>query len=437
MVSPRISNLKFSNHRPSYRRTLSRLLGCLSLGAFTFLAACGGSSSSSNHSTTPPPTGNNVQAIAVNGGPVAGQIYPDAAFTSVTVCAPGTSTCQTIDGILVDTGSSGLRILASALTGTFPNVAISGNNAYNCVNFIDGSYLWGPMVQADIEMGGEKTSSASVQLIENPSGFTVPVACSQGGVNEDTQSGLGANGILGVGMEPTDCYIDGQSPCVSTPGFSPPPAYFTCGTTGNCQTSFVPLAQQLINPVVGFSTDNNGVIIELQSVDGAAATATGSMIFGIGTQSNNALGSATVFTVDPTDDNFTTNFNNQSLIDSFIDSGSNGLFFQDAIPQCSVDTGFYCPSSTLNLSAQNVGANDAQSTVNFSVDNAIQTNSSDTAFANLAGPAPGASGTCSTNNPNACIFDWGLPFFFGRNVYVAIDGQAAPSGTPAAPWWAY
>jgi hypothetical protein len=416
------------------QRALARFLGCVAIGALAFLAACGGSSSSSNNTNPPPPTGNNVQSIAVDGGPVAGQIYPDAAFTSVTLCAPGTSTCQTVDGILVDTGSSGLRVLASAITGTFPNVTISGNNAYDCVNFIDGSYLWGPMVQADIEMAGEKASSASVQLIENPT-FTIPSTCSNGGVNEDTQSALGANGILGVGQEPTDCYIDGVSPCLSTVSTSPPPVYYTCAATGSCQASFVPVAQQVINPVIGFSTDNNGVIIELPSVSDAAASVAGSMIFGIGTESNNALGSATVFTVDPTDDDITTNFNSVTLAGSFIDSGSNGLFFQDAIPQCSQDPGFYCPGSTLNLSAQNVGANKAQNTVSFSVDSALQNDSGDSAFSNLAGPI--ATGTCSPSNPNACTFDWGLPFFFDRSVYVSIDGQTMPSGSPAAPWWGY
>jgi Protein of unknown function (DUF3443) len=417
------------------QRTLVRSAGCITIGALVLLSvACGGSSNSSNQSTTTTTSGNNVQSIAVNGGPVAGQIYPDAAFTSVTLCVPGTSTCQTVDGILVDTGSSGLRVLASALTGTFPNVTISGDNAYDCVNFIDGSFLWGPMEQADIEMGGEKASSASFQLIENPT-FTIPSSCSNGGVNEDTQSALGANGILGVGQEPTDCYIDGVSPCLSTVSTSPPPVYYTCGTSGNCQASFVPVAQQVINPIIGFSTDNNGVIVELPSVNDAAASVTGSMIFGIGTQSNNALGSATVFTVDPTDDDITTNFNSVSLTGSFIDSGSNGLFFQDAIPQCSQDSGFYCPGSTLNLSAQNVGANKAQNTVNFSVDSAIQNDSGDSAFSNLAGPI--ATGTCTPTNLNACTFDWGLPFFFNRNVYVSIDGQTVPSGSPAAPWWAY
>ena len=51
------------------------------------------------------------------------------------------------------------------------------------------------------------------------------------------------------------------------------------------------------------------------------------------------------------------------------------------------------------------------------------------------------------NNPNANVFgqlggpnsiagfDWGLPFFYGRNVYTAIQGKSAPGGT--APYWAY
>jgi hypothetical protein len=34
------------------------------------------------------------------------------------------------------------------------------------------------------------------------------------------------------------------------------------------------------------------------------------------------------------------------------------------------------------------------------------------------------------------VFDWGLPFFFGKNVYSAIAGQATPAPTPT-PYWAY
>src|SRR5581483_9230831 len=56
----------------------------------------------------------NTQQIVVNAGPAGN--YFNGAFTSVTICAPGTSNCQTVDGVLVDTGSSGLRVLSSALS---------------------------------------------------------------------------------------------------------------------------------------------------------------------------------------------------------------------------------------------------------------------------------------------------------------------------------
>jgi hypothetical protein len=95
------------------------------------------------------------------------------------------------------------------------------------------------------------------------------------------------------------------------------------------------------------------------------------------------------------------------------------------MPTCpSPETGFYCPSSLLNLSATNTGTNNASSTISFSIDNAdtLFSNSADTVFPTLGGPNPGT-------------FDWGLPFFYGRNVFVAIEGKSSPGGT--GPYWAY
>jgi hypothetical protein len=66
--------------------------------------------------------------------------------------------------------------------------------------------------------------------------------------------------------------------------------------------------------------------------------------------------------------------------------------------------------------------------VSFSVGNAAsiaQTYAGDSALPLLAGPAFVTS----------TIFDWGLPFFYGRNVYAAVEQQATPGGT--GPYVAY
>jgi hypothetical protein len=187
------------------------------------------------------------------------------------------------------------------------------------------------------------------------------------------------------------------------------------------------LAQQVTNPVALFSTDNNGVIIELPAVTGGEASVSGSLVFGIGTESNNGLGSAAVYT--PGANGFlTVSYNGTSYNQSFIDSGSNGIFFLDnassGLPNCATATGFYCPSSTKGFSVTNKGNNGTSGSVAFSVANAesLFSNPADFVFADLAGP-----------NPNS--FDWGLPFFFGRNVFVAIEGKSTPS--IPGPYWAY
>ena len=391
--------------------------------SFGMLMACGGSSSSSSSSSNNmiSTSGQNVQPITVNGGPVPNFVYENAAFTSVTLCAPGTTTCQTIDGILVDTGSFGLRVLSSAVTLSLPTLGTGGSTVNDCVTFVDGSFVFGPVAQADVKLAGETASSISLQMIENPTAYSVPASCANGGTNDDTLSALGANGILGVGPEPEDC---GPACDPSTGGASPPvPAYYACSTAAGCQPTFVSVAQQVTNPVVLFTTDNNGVIMELPSASGQEASSSGSLVFGIGTQSNNQLPSSTALFRLDNEDNFTTTLNGQAITGSFLDSGSNALFFPDSsIPTCSDLTFFFCPTSTVSLTATNTGTNGASNQVSFTVGNADQMSGSDAVLPALAGP-------------NSAGFDWGLPFFYGRNVYTAIDGQSTPSG--AGPYWAY
>ena len=215
------------------------------------------------------------------------------AFVTVTVCIPGTATCQTIDHVLVDTGSSGLRLLSAAGGGEL-NIALpqandsSGNPLYECLAFLDG-YTWGSVATADITVAGEKASAAAVHVvIPSSSSPAPPQSCvsqnpPMGNGNEgDSLMAFGSNGILGVGLFQQDCGV------ACTPGFQLQPMYYDCPASGCSETS-VTLAQQVSNPVIFFASDNNGVLVQLPAVpNGGSPGVNGSLIFGIGTQSNNA-----------------------------------------------------------------------------------------------------------------------------------------------------
>jgi hypothetical protein len=152
---------------------------------------------------------------------------------------------------------------------------------------------------------------------------------------------------------------------------------------------------------------------------------TGALVYGIGTQANNALGAAKVLTVDA-NGNITTVFNGQAYASSFIDSGSNGIFFLDAattgFPLCKSSSDFYCPATLQALSATNRGVNGATAAAAFSVGNADALSDTFSAFSEIAGPNPGS-------------FDWGLGFFFGRSIYTGLEGQSTPGGP--GPYFAY
>jgi hypothetical protein len=126
----------------------------------------------------------------------------------VTICVPGTSNCQIIGGLLIDTGSVGLRILASAVTIPLPAQAGAGGAPIGeCLAFIDGSVVWGPVRTADVRLGGEVASSAPIQLIGGDGFASVPSGCSSQGTPQLTQSDFGSNGVLGIGMFRQDCGV--------------------------------------------------------------------------------------------------------------------------------------------------------------------------------------------------------------------------------------
>ncbi len=424
------------------------LTGCGGGGGGAVAGGSSSGSSSSSGGTTPTLT--NFTTVTVDAGPAALNVGANAytatniPYVTVTICAPGsTSNCQTIDHVLLDTGSVGLRLEASVLNATLlsaltTQVDGSGNGIGECYEYVD-NYVFGSVRIGDFTIGGETVAGMPLQVIgDTTGGFgTVPGSCSSsGGSNMNTVQTLGANGIIGVGLGQTDC----GSACTNTSG-SGGAIYYDCPASGcagvvtRAESTTAPF-QQLPNPVAAFAVDNNGTMLTLPSIPNAGVVSTsGTIYFGIGTQTNNGLGSATVL---PTDNSgfVTATYNGTALTNSFFDSGSNFLYFVDtSIPACTQSgySGFYCPPSPLSLSPTVTGSgNVGSASAAFTLIDAYNT----PAATSNAIPGIGVNpNTQSFSNPITNSFDFGLPFFFGHTIYTGIAGRKA--GTAKGPFFAF
>jgi hypothetical protein len=397
------------------------------------------------------PTGPNTTEIVVDSGPESGFSLGAAniPYVTVTVCTAGSSTdCVTIDHVFLDTGSVGLRVLKSVVAklslppilapATLPGTATAGH-AVECYPFVLGA-VWGGLASADVRIAAELASSLPVQLIDDsdPPSDPVPADCiasANGGLLTSSAS-LQANGILGVGMIAYDCGLT----CTTGSYTSGYALYYSCpeGGSGACVPTGLAAAMQMQNPVAHFALNNNGTVIAMPALpDLGAGIAKGRLVFGIGTQSNNQLPlTAKIYSVDANPASATYLYLNTTVgttvyADSYIDSGSNALFFDDASVaqgcQSSAGStgGWYCPPSMLTRTATVTGATGTSGRVDYSVANADALfSTSSVAFANLAGSVTQGSST----------FVWGLPFFYGRTVFTSIWGQAL---SPNGPWNAF
>lgn len=407
--------MKYANQRGRLRHGWFAM-SCI---FFMLLAGCGGAgeNASTANGNASVMRARNVQPVTVERGP-ANSI--NAIFTSVTLCVAGGGdrACQTIDHILVDTGSTGLRIMAEALAVPLaPQAGPDQKVLAECAQFADG-YTWGPIRLADVRMADERANAVPIQVIGESDFAAAPDSCSATGPALNTAAAFGANGVLGISVLRQDC----GDACAQDAYFG---AYFACAGAV-CDPATVSLERQIQNPVAMFAMDNNGSLIALPSIPAAGlAQAHGALIFGIGTQPNNALGHAEIIGVDHNTGDFSTIYNGQAYDGSFVDSGSNAIFFPGA--DFTICGNFYCPDQSQSVTAINRGTNGIDSVVSFTVANAVplvNANPGLTALDSLAGP-----------NYKTRGFDWGLPFFFGRKVFTAIEGRATPAGT--GPYIAY
>jgi Protein of unknown function (DUF3443) len=399
--------------------------------AALLMAACIRNNGPATATAPAAPTPNTV-AIAVDSGPAAvpGQI--NHLYVTVRVCAAGSQTqCANIDHVLVDTGSSGLRLVRSVLSAAAVTPAAEtdgqGQAIEECLSFVGGQ-TWGPVVQADVTLAGEHATALPIQIMDDTAtGAPPPATCGANGTLINDVAGFGADGVLGLGVFAQDC----GAACVAAT--TPQPLYYGCTSAGICTAENVALASQVTNPVWKFATDNNGVIVSLPNLQNANGDTSiqGELIFGIATQADNAL-PTTGLAVLGTDagGDITSAYNGAATtLPGLFDTGTDSYQFDDpTIAVCATGAyvGYYCPSvAPLAVYAVNtgVGTNNASSTVNFAISDPNTFVAGAAALTGLAGGG---------GSPR---FTWGMPFFYGRKVYVGIEQRAAGSYT--GPFYAY
>jgi Protein of unknown function (DUF3443) len=417
------------------------------------LAGCGGNGSNKATTTTIDNTATLTASSGLNG--LSGGIV-NGLYTTVTVCQHGSTTCATINNVQVDTGSIGLRLAQGTLGSVMLTpINVNGSQLEECIQYGDTSYSWGPLEFADVQIAGEKASNIPVQLLGQVSApapsncLTMPVNSNLPGTppgNEDTVASLGSDGILGIAGHIFDC----GNAC-TTVSFTAGYPYYIC-PNGTCQAVGVPTADQAVNPVSQFTgSDNNGVMITLPTVASSGAmSVSGTMNFGIGTRTNNALGNAKVYALDPCENFPTVTFNGVTYNDTqcttnsggmggFLDTGSNALYISDAntlksfgifdCPSGSRGFNFYCVNGgTATLSGVTLiaigGAGSA--TVSLNINDASTLFGTNNAVFNDLG-----SDSVPGGNPSTDFWDLGMPFFLGRTVFVSISGTAMPPGVNA------
>jgi hypothetical protein len=424
----------------SMSRVLAGMLGLI------ILAGCGSSSSTTTTTTTTPVA--NTIPVTVNSGPANTAV--NMAYVTVQVCNPGSTTvCATIPNVQVDTGSAGLRILASAAGVSGLNltpVMGQGTPVNECMQFADGNYIWGPVELASVSMAGENASSVPIQIIASGNAPS-SVSCAAGGSNLNTSATLQANGILGVGNTIQDCGLFCSGGTVL-------PYYWLC-SSGTCGLASIQTAAQVSNPVAFFnSADNNGVALNMsQAASTGANTASGTLTFGVGTQADNAISSsATVYglslnsqavnSIYVTYNNITypAYVNASEFLNFFLDPTTVAAASTGAgVSSCPSFTSFYCTGSpvTLQFTAKDNSGHSAQNSIPIGNGTTLWNSSvavpggTNAALGNLAG------GVALANDEVIL----GMPFFYGRTVYVGVAGQVPPTGVPAsiaaAGYWAF
>ena len=390
----------------------------------TSLSACNGTGSSTTTNAV-----NNTVPLIVDSG-YNGNAN-NRAFITITVCQPGTNICQSIDHVMVDSGSVGLHIASSQLTLTgLPPIEYNGNALYNCSQY-DSGYNFGPMVTADIKIGGEIASNVPLSIFNDSAPSNVPSSCSNGQSLIDVASEFGAKAIMGVGV-------------INPPNSLVYPGLYTCNSTSctNLDSSAAINTSLVVNVISAFSQDNNGVIFNLPSVESATNTPViGSLTFGINTQANN-VPPQSLYVVNGNPNSYSSGVgpvgyfmanNGSETTPAIFDSGTPTLqFYSATIPQCTgVWAGTYCPDPSPQNWLPTVSSYNGNESIPLAL--------SIVNYSSYFSPPAIFPGVGQVQAPSS-FTSFGLPFFYGNTIYARFaNGNTVDNSTPLAvgPAWGF
>jgi len=385
------------------------------IAAALIFAGCHATSSFGNSVSTETKSGlAAVNSIDIQvGGPNGEHNIP---FVSVTICSPGTDHCQTIDRIVLDTGSSGLRIFSSLVRLSLPaSLDKNGKSIAECMLYGGGASEWGAVVVADVILGSGRAKDTPIQLWDAQFGSR-PSSCP---MPASTPELAGSNGTLGISNGLTDCF--GNS-CPQSGG----EPYYLCDGTG-C-TPFPISVQQLVqNPISRLSTDNNGVTVFFPPVPAVGATGVkGKLIMGVGTNASNQPPAKTTPIPATYDGWFKGKLNGGIAYWARMDTGTQawGLPSDNGTPLCTgagASRHYLCPVSPEQFAISVEDFSGAQvQTLSFEISNAdSELSSGNLVFNNIAQ-------SWGAGISNDLIF--GMPFFYGKSVYFVFDGKSSPLG---------
>lgn len=384
---------------------------------------------------SPAPSQPNAVPMCVDNGPIdpaSGQNVNavNRPFVTIRLCVPGSTTrCVNVNHMLIDTGSTGIRVAVPSLSSRIELPAVttrSGAPVAECMHFVSG-WTWGSLNRADVYIGGMVARNMPIQMMDssnrNPTlggngggAFPdVPTACSAPTGNFQTTpvnrnvapvAAIGANGILGVGVWPNDALLDFDQ-------------YFVCNTGVCVATNDLDPGDRPSHPSMHLPSFSGGVALQTPPISSSGGrNVAGQLTFGVA-----SLPSGINRLVLDASGTFTTIVNGQVYPYSYIDSGTTSLFFDfnaTRIPECRLIAGIYCPASSLRFTAtqsDNAGNNNGVAFNVINLEDLILDGFEPHGLNNVAGP------TYDSLNPRVPQrFAWGFAFFYGRTVYSLMLG---------------